>query len=97
MTTGTEADCSTISCLFKRLGITRQNNKHIALHRSEEKCGEFIAEMMIVCLLCGVMSLVVTAIKATAACTTTIMDRVRPHSYRLASYPGHSQFFNVAR
>ena len=46
MTTGTEADCSTICRLFKRLGITRQKIKHIALQRSEEKRGEFMAEMM---------------------------------------------------
>lgn len=46
MTTGTEVDCWTICRLFKRLGITRQKIKRIALQRSEEKRGEFMAEMM---------------------------------------------------
>ena len=31
MTTGTEVDCSTICRLFKRLGITREKIKRIAL------------------------------------------------------------------
>ena len=46
MTTGTEVDCSTICRLFKRLGITRQKIKRIALQRTEEKRGAFMAEMM---------------------------------------------------
>lgn len=46
MTTGTEVDCSTICRTFKRLGITRQKIRHVAMQRNEESRGEFMAEMM---------------------------------------------------
>ena len=45
MTTGTEVDCSTICRTFKRLGITRQKIRHIAMQRNEESRGQFMAEM----------------------------------------------------
>ena len=43
--TGTFADCSTICRFFKKIGVTRQKFRHIALQRSEENRGKFLAEM----------------------------------------------------
>ena len=43
--TGTFADCSIIRRFFKKIGVTRQKIRHIALQRSEEERGEFFAEM----------------------------------------------------
>ena len=45
MTTGTEVDCSTICRTLKRLGITRQKIRHVAMQRNEESRGKFMAEM----------------------------------------------------
>jgi len=44
MTTCTEVDCYTICCTFKRLGLTRQKIRHVAMQRNEESRGKFMAE-----------------------------------------------------
>ena len=44
--TGTSVHSSTIFCTLKRLGFSCHKIKHIALQRSEEKRGEFAAEMV---------------------------------------------------
>ena len=46
MTTGTEVDCSTICQTLKRLGITCQKIRHVAMQRKEEGRGTFMAEMI---------------------------------------------------
>ena len=45
MTTGTEVDCFTICRTLKRLGITRQKIRHVAMQRNEESRGKFMTEM----------------------------------------------------
>ena len=44
--TGTSVHSSTIFCTLKRLGFSCHKIKHIALQRSEEKRGEFAAEIV---------------------------------------------------